>query len=107
MPARRAKTVEEYVRMIDQAIDEVDELRMTAEYDPEGMPGVIKFIDDLDREIKSLKQQMKDGNYRFENKDLRFMIIVEEQDDRLFPFKTIFRMINETHKKGLDVDGEG
>lgn len=106
MAIKRAKTVDEYVRYIDQAIDEVDELRMTVEYDPEGMEGVLKFIDDLDREIKALKQQMIDGEYRFDNKDLRFMIVVEEQDDRLFPFKHIFRIINETHKKGLDVDSK-
>ncbi|MDH5437136.1 MAG: hypothetical protein OEX83_10285 [Gammaproteobacteria bacterium] len=70
------------------------------------MEGVSKFIDDLDREMNGLKQHMIDGDYRFNNRDLRFMIMVEEQDDRLFPFKHVFRMINETHKKGLNIDNE-
>ena len=106
MATKRAKTADEYINLSDQAIVDVDELRMTVEYEREGMGGVLKFIDDLEREIKGLKQHMIDGDYRFDNNDLRFMIVVEEQDDRLFPFKHIFRMINETHKKGLDVDNE-
>lgn len=100
----RAKTVEAYVGLVDQALDELDELRMAAEYDMDSLGQAIPFLDTLEGMVKDLRSSMGDGSYRFENKDLPFMELVEEADDRLLPFKYMFRVINDTHRLGLDVE---
>ncbi len=100
---RRARTVDEYVEMINQAIFEVEELRMAIEYDEEGMGGAAKFISDLEGMLNKIKKQMEAGEYMFATGDLPYMTIVNEQDDMFLPFKYILRVINETHLKGLDV----
>ena len=100
---KRPKTVNEYVSLVDQALDEIFELRAAAEYDADSM-GSLPFLDDLEEGVRRLKRSMEQGDYQFANEDLPFMGIVEKADDRLLPFKFLFHMINETHRKGLDVD---
>lgn len=106
MMLKRPKTAKEYVYLVDQAIDEVNDLRMSAEYDVDSLGESLKFIPDLEEQLRELRQSMADGSYTFANEDLQFMRIVEHEDDRLLPFKYLFLVINETHKKGLDVDDE-
>jgi hypothetical protein len=100
----RPKTVEEYVSLVDQAICEVDELRMSAEYDMDSLGGVLPFLDQLDHMVKDVRKAMADGSYQFEDKDLPFMELLEKADERVFPFKYMFKVINDTHRKGLDVE---
>lgn len=100
---KRPKTAEEYVNLVDQALDELDELRFAAEYDMDSM-GPMPFLEPLEEMVRDLRQSMRDGSYRFDNEDLPFMNIVRETSDRKLPFKFLLQMINETHRKGLDVD---
>ena len=100
---KRPKTPEEYVGLVDQALDELFELKAAAEYDPDSM-GTLPFMEDLEPMVQDLKRSMENGEYQFRNEDLPFMELVEGVDDRLLPFKFLFRMINETHRKGLDVE---
>ncbi|GMQ96522.1 MAG: hypothetical protein BMS9Abin15_0194 [Gammaproteobacteria bacterium] len=99
----RARNVEEYVDLVDQALFELDDLRMAAEYDQDSMGMSIDFLDTLEQQVKVLRSGMEEGSYKFEDKDLPFMDVIKDIDDRLLPFKQLFRMINETHKYGLDV----
>lgn len=98
----RPKTAAEYIELIDQALFEIDDLRASAEYDMESMGGVLEFLDQLDRDVRGLKQAMLDGRYQFGNSDLPFMRIVEAQDERVLPFKYLLRVINATHRLGLN-----
>lgn len=102
---KRPKTVEAYVSLVDQAIDEVEELRFACEYDGESM-GTMPFLEPLEQMVKELRQSMADGSYQFENEDLNFIAVVDAAPDRQLPFKFLFRMINETHRKGLGVEEE-
>lgn len=102
----RPKTAEEYVELINQALFEIDDLRAAAEYDAESMGGVMEFLEHLERDVRSLKQAMLEGHYQFNNTDLPFMRVVEAQDERVLPFKYLLRVINATHRMGLNVDGE-
>ncbi len=102
----RAKTVEEYVDLVKQALFEIEELRVAAEYDMEDMGTSLKFAGDLEEAVRTLYKSMEDGTYRFENRDFPFMEIVDRYDDRQLPFRYLLRVINETHRKGLDVDGD-
>lgn len=99
----RAKTTEEYVAMIEQAIDDAWDLRQSIEYDEDYMADARGFIDQLENSLKQLYQNMKDGEYKFATGDLPFMEIVSKYHDAHIPFKFLLKRINETHLKGLDV----
>ena len=100
----RPKTPEEYVSLVDQALFEIEDLRMAMEYDMDSMGGARDFLDLLEQQVKALRTAMADGSYRFGKEDLPFMKLVESQDERLLPFKYLFATINRTHKQGLNVD---
>ena len=101
---KRPKTVDQCVELVKQAVFEVEELRLATEYDLEQMGGVMTFLDNLEEQVKGLWDSMVQGTYEFRDEDLPFMRIVNTADDRLLPFKFLLRVINETHRKGLDVD---
>jgi hypothetical protein len=100
----RARSVEEYVDMVQQAVFEVEELYMAAEFDMESMGSTANFVDDLNKTLKALLSSMEDGSYQFQNKDLSFMGIVEKENEKSLPFKFLLRRINETHRFGLEVE---
>lgn len=99
----RARSTEEYVNLIEQAIDETWDLRQSIEYDEDYMADARAFIDALDAQLKALYQSMKDGSYQFATGDLPFVEIMEAQHEALLPFKFLLKRINETHMKGLEV----
>ena len=102
----RAKTVEEYVRLVNEALFETEELRIAAEYDMESMGNTAQFVDELEAGLRELRKRMEEGTYAFENRDLPFMELVNKQDDRYLPFKHLLKVINDTHRHGLDVGDE-
>lgn len=99
----RARSSEEYVQMIEQALDDVWDLHQSIEYDEDFMADAREFIGPLETSLKQLYQSMKDGNYQFATGDLPFMEIVEKYHDAQLPFKFLLKRINETHMKGLEV----
>ena len=101
---KKPKTVDEYVELVNQAVYEVEELRMAMEYDEDSLGAAASFLDELEEGVRRLKQQMQEGSYRWASGDLPFMVIVEKVDDRLLPFKDLLRLINHTHNTGLEVD---
>lgn len=102
----RAKTVEQYVGLIDEALDELADVRMSAEYDTESMGSALDYVFSLETQLQSLRRSMQEGAYVFGDEPLPFMALVEKTDDRLLPFKHLLMMINATHTHGLDVDDD-
>ena len=100
----RPKTPEQYVDLVDQALFEIEDLRLAAEYDMDSMGAATEFLADLEHDVRMLRQAMADGSYRFGKENLPFVTVVENQDERILPFKQLLLKINETHIKGLDVD---
>ena len=100
----RPKTPEQYVDLVDQALFEIEDLRLAAEYDMDSMGAATEFLADLEHDVRKLRQAMADGSYRFGKENLPFVNVVENQDERILPFKQLLLKINETHIKGLDVD---
>lgn len=100
----RPKTPEEYVDLVDQALFEIEDLRMAAEYDMDSMGDASEFLDQLERDVRKLRESMADGNYQFGKENLPYVKVVEKQDERILPFKLLLLKINETHIKGLDVE---
>lgn len=100
----RPKTPEQYVDLVDQAIFEIEDLRLAAEYDMESMGAANEFLSELEQDVRALRDSMADGSYRFGKENLPFVKVVENQDERILPFRQLLLKINETHIKGLDVD---
>jgi hypothetical protein len=99
----RPKTAEQYVDLVDQALFEIEDLRLAAEYDVDSMGEANEFLAELEHEVRKLRNAMADGSYRFGKDDLPFVKVVAHQDERILPFKQLLLKINETHIKGLDV----
>jgi hypothetical protein len=99
----RARSSDEYVQMIEQALDDVWDLHQSIEYDEDYMSVAREFIGPLENSLKELYQSMKDGKYTFATGDLPFMEIVEKYHDAELPFKFLLKRINETHMKGLQI----
>lgn len=101
----RPKTAEQYVKMVDNAIIDVDELRSSYEYDAEEMGAIPPYLDTLEKMLGDLRAGMADGSYEFGKNDLPFMEIVNRFRSRI-PFADLLAMINKTHKEGLDTESE-
>ncbi len=99
----RARSSDEYVQMIEQALDDVWDLHQSIEYDEDYMAIAREFIGPLEKSLKDLYQSMKDGKYQFATGDLPFMEIVNKYHDAELPFKFLLKRINETHMKGLQI----
>ena len=101
----RPKTAEEYVDLVDQALFEIEDLRMAAEYDMDSMGAAMDFLTDLERDVRKLRDSMADGSYMFGKENLPFYKLAEQQEERILPFRQLLLKINETHINGLDAEG--
>ena len=102
----RAKTIEQYVSLVDEVLGELADIRLSAEYDPDSMGEAFDFVINLESQVKKLRQSMSDGSYVFANDSLPFMELVQNTHDRLLPCKHLFWMIDATHRQGLAIDEE-
>lgn len=105
MSLRRARNVGEYVDWVKQAVFEVGDLRDCLEYEVEDMAKFPAFLDPLEDGIRAVYDSMKDGTYSFGREDLPFMDLATRYADEI-PFHTLLKQINETHRRGLDLEGE-
>ncbi len=105
MSLQRARSAEEYVEWVKQAVFEVDDLRDCYDYQMDEMGRYPAFLEPLEQGIKALHQSMIDGEYHFGREELSFMELVNRHGDDI-PFAILLRQINETHRKGIDVDAE-
>jgi len=103
MSLQRARSAEEYVEWVKQALFEVGDLRDCYDFETEEMGRYPVFLGPLEQGIKELYESMQAGEYRFGREDLPFMGLVERHGDDI-PFAVLLRQINETHRKGIDVD---
>ncbi len=105
MNLQRARSAEEYVEWIKQAVFEVDDLRDCYDFQMDEVGRYPSFLEPLEEGIKALHQSMIDGEYRFGREDLPFIDLVNRHGDDI-PFAILLRQINETHRKGIDVESE-
>jgi hypothetical protein len=105
MSLRRAKSVDEYVEWVRQAVFEVADLRDCLEFEMEDLARFPAFLDPLQEGIQALYDAMKDGSYAFGREDLPFMDLAGKYAEEI-PFHTLLKQINETHRRGLDVGGD-
>ena len=101
----RAKTAEAYVKLVEQAIIEVDEFIACLEFDMDDPGDQLRVLTPLLEEVTHLRQGMADGSYEFENKDLPFMDVANRLSSQL-PFTQLLEAINQTHRYGLKIESE-
>ncbi len=100
---QRPKSPEDYAKMVEQAIIEVEELVSCYEYDMEDVGKHLAYLDPLVQGLRKLRAAMADGSYEFGRDDLPFMPLVVKHRGQL-PFSELLVTINETHRNGLAVD---
>ena len=98
----RAKSMQQYMDIIQETLYEIDELRASVEYDEDYMAGATSFLGDLESGVRALQKSIEDGSYEFGKGELPFIDIVRNSRDDLLPFKHLFMRIEQTHKQGLD-----
>jgi len=106
MALQRARTAAEYAEWVKQAKFEVGDLRECLLYDMEevGESGRFPaFLELLERGINDVYDAMCKGEYAFGREDLPFMDVVAMNADQI-PFMVLLKQINDTHRKGLDVE---
>ena len=103
---RRARSVDEYVAMVKDAIYETEDMRAALEYDEESMSYTRDFIDELEGSLKQMLEDMKTGNYCWRTGDLPYMKVIADVDDLLLPFRPLLLRINDTHCNGLEPEDE-
>ena len=106
MSLRRAKSVDEYVDWVHQAVFEVGDLRECLVFELEDLNRFPAFLDPLEAGIKGLHESMQDGTYLFGREDLPFMDLAGRHADEI-PFHTLLKQINDTHRRGIDVRAGG
>lgn len=99
----RPSTADEYVKLIDDVIVEIEEMRACIDFDVEDAGSTLTFLEPLEESLKGLRANMVAGDYQFENKDLPFMPLVNRFRSKL-PCAHSLALINETHRYGLDID---
>lgn len=97
----RPKNMSEYVELVDQAIFEVGELQAADEWEQEEGGGILNFTTPLSNQLHQFREQLIDGSHIFGEGNLPFMHIVRA-NARQIPFNSLFDIINQTHRLGLD-----
>jgi hypothetical protein len=102
----RARTAEEYVKLIEQVIDELEDIKEVTGYAFDEDQGNLSFVDVLMKDMRELRASMADGTYQFGRNDLPYMRIVKKLSDMQLPCIRLLYMINQTHREGLDLQGD-
>jgi len=103
---RRARTVEEYVAWVKDALYEVDDMRASIEYDEEGMGAMKPFIEEIENSLKDIFKLMEAGDYCWNTGDLPYVAVIRDLDESVVPFRQLLIRINDTHKNGLETEEE-
>jgi hypothetical protein len=105
MSLRRATSVAEYGEWVRQSVFEVGDLCDCLEYEPEELSKCPAFLDPREEGTNAVCQSMRDGAYGFGREDRPFTDLVGRYAGEV-PFHTLLKQINETHRRGIDVEGE-
>lgn len=103
-PNIQATTEAEYKNWVDEAIDEVADLRSFMDFGEEATGE--NFIDVLEKGLAELKNTLSSGSYQHNDEDLPFMTAVHETESSLLPFRLLLLRINETHRRGIHDNGK-
>lgn len=100
-PRSRACNRDELIEIINQALDEVEDLRTAIEYDEEYRGESSIIVEPTSIGLRSLLTAVNNDEYQVGEGDwLGFLDSLREIDHRAVPFWPLLRLIIETHEKG-------
>jgi len=100
-PRNRARNEEEFIYLINQALDEIFDLRAAIEYDEEFMGDAAFIVDPLENGLNQLLNAVKAGDYTPGEGDLlEFLHVLKNTDQRAVPFWPVLKLILDTHTEG-------
>ena len=97
------KTAAAYVRLVEQALDELDDILEASSYDFDEIESNLGFVEALKKDLLAMRESMKDGSYQFGRNDLPLMRVIKKHTENDLPCIRLFYTINQTHRQGLDV----
>ena len=100
-PGSRACNRDELIEIINQALDEVEDLRTAIEYDEEYRGESSIIVEPTSNGLKRLLTAINNDEYQVGEGDwLDFLDHLRDIDHRAVPFWPLLRLIIETHEKG-------
>jgi len=100
-PRSRARNCDELIEIINQALDEVEDLRAAIEYDEEYRGESSIIVEPTSSGLTRLLTAINNDLYQVgEGNWIDFLDNLREIDHRAVPFWPLLRLIIETHEKG-------
>lgn len=106
MPSsRRARSRDELIDLINQALDAVEDLRAAIEYDEEYVDDNSLIVEPLSNGLADVLIAIRNGEYQPGHGDwFDFLEGVRDMDHRALPFWPLLRRIIDTHENGYHAD---
>ncbi len=106
-PRTRARSPDELAEIINQALDEVEDLRAAIEYDEEFMGESSIIVDPASTGLTRLLSAINNENYQPGEGDwLQFLEPLRDIDHRSVPFWPLLKLILETHENGYQTEDD-
>jgi len=99
------KSVEQYVKLVDDTLIDVEEFMACLEFDMDEPGEQLQILEPIAAVLTKMRAEMSDGSYLFGKDDLPFMDVANKLSLSL-PFTQHLAVINETHKKGLNIEDD-
>jgi hypothetical protein len=104
-PRIRARNSNELTEIINQALDEVEDLRAAIEYDEEFKGESSIIVEPASAGLTRLLSAINNDNYQPGEGDwLQFLETLREIDHSAVPFWPLLRLIIETHENGYQAE---
>jgi hypothetical protein len=106
-PRTRARSPDELTEIVNQALDEVEDLRTAIEYDEEFMGESSIIIEPASAGLTRLLSAINNDEYQPGEGDwLQFLEALRDTDQRAVPFWPLLKLIVDTHQNGYQTEDE-
>ena len=104
-PRTRARSPDELTEIVNQALDEVEDLRAAIEYDEEFMGESSIIVEPASGGLTRLLSAINNDNYQPGEGDwLQFLEALRDIDHRALPFWPLLQLIVDTHESGYQTE---
>lgn len=98
----RARSLDEYKSLVDDALYEIEEIKAAFEFDGVEMNDAQRISEQLEPGLKALLSSLQDDSYQFGSDTLGFMQNVANVPQIVIPYKPLLSRIIDTHNRGLE-----
>ena len=106
-PRTRARSPDELTEIVNQALDEVEDLRAAIEYDEEFMGESSIIVEPASAGLTRLLSAINNDNYQPGEGDwLQFLEDLRDIDQHAVPFWPLLKLIVDTHENGYQTEEE-